>query len=212
MISTITKLERLAQKYGTDKRAAGHSYIQMYDSLLKTVKVNSLLEVGFGCGSSIKMWLEYFKGKKIYCIEDFGWEYDKFWKDAADTNIKGMNLIRGDSKLKETWDSAPYELDVIIDDGDHHPKSQIDTFLVGFSHLRKGGLYFIEDTHVNFYTPLVGDDIIYKWIFEHVMSQQEAERVFMNGNFYDNAEAMDEIAKQIYSYHFYRSVIVLEKA
>lgn len=204
-------LAELAAKYGTDKQIKDHNYVSMYERLLKTIKVNSLLEVGLGAGASVKMWIEYFKQAKIYCIEDFGDENKEVW-NGADGKINGLKLINGDSTNQETWDKVPANLDVIIDDGNHHPDSQITTFARGFQHLRSGGLYFIEDTHCNFeerYTG--GHDLLYKGIFEMII-QQQTPNVNWGGNFYQARYTMPEYVRDIYSYHFYKSIICFEKA
>jgi hypothetical protein len=183
----------------------------MYEKLLSLIEVNSLLEIGLGSGASMRMWIDYYPNAKVYCIEDFGEENERLW-GKADGNIEGLNLISGDSTIKETWDKVPFELDFIVDDGDHHPDSQIKTLVQGFSHLRTGGLYFIEDTHCNFtelYTG--GKDIIYSSIFDLIVKQQ-IPRMSTDGNFYRNIPYMAAEARPILSYHFYKSIIALEKA
>jgi hypothetical protein len=122
-------------------------------------------------------------------------------------------LFKGDSTLEETWKQVPNDLDVIIDDGSHHPDSQIETFTYGFSHLHIGGLYFIEDLHCNFEEKYTGGhDIIFKWLFDLIMNQQKAVGGDFPGNFHVTKNNMNDIAKQIYSYHFYKSVVCFEKA
>lgn len=208
----MTILSELAEKYGTDKQPKDHNYTQMYEKLLKMIDVNSLLEIGLGKGSSMKMWIDYYPEAKIYCIEDFGEENERLW-EKADGKIEGLELISGDSTKAETWEKTPKELDVIVDDGDHHPDTQIATFVLGFNHLKKGGLYFIEDTHCNFtelYTG--GHDLLYPKIFDLVMDQQTPS-VCIGGNFYQAIPYIKyDIGRQIYSYHFYKSVIVFERA
>jgi hypothetical protein len=207
----MATLSELANKYGTDKRPEDHNYTPMYEKLLSLIEVNSLLEIGLGSGASMRMWIDYYPNAKVYCIEDFGEENERLW-GKADGNIEGLNLISGDSTIKETWDKVPFELDFIVDDGDHHPDSQIKTLVQGFSHLRTGGLYFIEDTHCNFtelYTG--GKDIIYSSIFDLIVKQQ-IPRMSTDGNFYRNIPYMAAEARPILSYHFYKSIIALEKA
>jgi len=205
------KLSELANKYGTDKKPSDHNYTPMYEQMLSTINVGKLLEVGLGNGASVQMWRDYFPEAEIYCIEYFGEENEKVWSNA-DGNIPGVKVINGDSTAFETWEKVPSDLDVIIDDGEHHPDFQINTFLIGFKHLKKGGLYFIEDTHCNFeerYTG--GHDIIYKWLFEKIINQQTPHANW-GGNFYKAQSYMDEITAQIYSYHLYKSIIAFERA
>jgi hypothetical protein len=202
-------LAQLAAKYNTDKKAGGHGYVKMYETILKTIEVNSLLEIGLGSGASMRMWLEYYPNADIYCMEDFGEENRKIWH-GMDGNIEGLKLIKGDSKAIETWKTVPQNLSVIIDDGDHHPQAQLETFLCGFPHLKSGGLYFIEDLHCNFQPQYTDKDIIYPWIFNLILEQQTPKYV-IGGNFYQGQAYMGIISREIYSYHFYKSVAVFER-
>jgi len=205
-------LSQLATKYGTDKQEKDHNYMHMYQKMLGTITIKKFLEIGLGTGKSMRMWLEYYPDADVYCMENFGTENKKVWGGATGDDIEGLNLITGDSTKEEAWRSIPDDLDVIIDDGEHHPDVQIATFLLGFNHMRQGGLYFIEDLHCNFtelYTG--GHDIIYKWLFNLIISQQTPALNF-GGDFYKARSHMSTIAKSIYSYHFYKSMIIFEKA
>lgn len=207
----MTILGDLAEKYGTDKRPLEHNYTQMYERFLRPGEVDSLLEVGLGSGASLRMWIDYLPEAKIYCIESFGEENELKW-DKADGKIEKLNLIAGDSTKEDTWDKIPFNLDVIIDDGEHHPDSQWATFEQGFPHLRKGGLYFIEDTHCNWLENYTGKkDLMYGKIFDLIIKQQTPQ-ICIGGNFYAATPYMPPEARLIYSYHFYKSVVILEKA
>lgn len=212
-LMAIPSLHKLAKKYGTDKEPAQHNYTPMYERMLSTITVNRFLEIGLGNGASLKMWQEYYPKAEAYCIEYFDDENKTVWGSADGKDIPNLNLITGDSSKPETWEKVPYELDFIVDDGDHHPDTQIATFNLGFSHLKTGGLYFIEDLHCNFeeiYTG--GHDIMYKWLFDLIMQQQTPGRNY-GGNFYTAQSAIaNQTARGIYSYHFYKSVIVFERA
>jgi len=87
----------------------------------------------------------------------------------------------------------------------------MQTFLLGFSHLKEGGLYFIEDTHCSFEEKYGNTDLIYRWVFDYIIKQQTPGRNY-GGNFYYARRDMDRIVGDIYSYRFYKSVIVFEKA
>lgn len=206
-------LFELAEKYNTDKQLKDHNYILMYERLMeeKRVTTNKMLEIGFGEGGSAKMWMDYFPNAEIYCVEYFDKEHEEVWHSPS-VDLPELNMIKGDSTNAETWLEIPNNFDFIIDDGSHHPDDQISTFLLGFSHLKSKGLYFIEDTHCNFEVKYTGgQDIIYKWVFDYIIQQQTPGKNY-NGNFYQFRNAMPNIVKDIYSYRFYKSVIVFEKA
>ena len=56
--------------YGTHARTVLRA-LKAYEEYFKelTLKSLNILEIGFGHGASIKMWLEYFPFSKIYCID-----------------------------------------------------------------------------------------------------------------------------------------------
>ena len=213
-------LTELATKYGTDKQESQHDYMKMYEKELKTINVNSFLEIGIGQGKSLKMWREYYPQAKLYGIERFGCEENTIIHHSyKGEDIKELIVIDGDSSKMETWQSIPYDLDVIVEDGDHTPETMVNTFLLGFDHLRKGGLYFMEDTHVGFIQPefyIDKHNYVYDWLFSLIINQQEALNyqyvVNAPGNFYFNQDKMNLVAQKIFSYHCYKSVIVFERS
>jgi ubiquinone/menaquinone biosynthesis C-methylase UbiE len=120
---------------GTD-----HSYIEIYDEILKEYTNNPInfLEIGIGFGSCLEMWTNYFhKDSKIYGfdIEDF-----QIFKDYG-------TIYYGDSKSEETRDAYFNDItfDVIIEDGEHTISSQLATFDNYYKLVKPGGLYIIED-------------------------------------------------------------------
>lgn len=210
-------LTELAKEHGTDKQESQHGYMKMYERELKTIEVNSFLEIGLGGGKSMKMWSDYFPKANLYCIENYGCEENKqVWNNYKGEDITRLQLTTGDSSNKKTWENIPYGLDVIVEDGDHTPEIMVATFLLGFEHLRSGGLYFMEDTHVGFIQPefyLNKHNYVYDWLFSLLINKEEAyNKTYMPGNFYKQREQMNEIAREIFSYHIYKSVICFERA
>ena len=226
MNSSLTKL---ALKYDTDKNSLGHNYIEMYEFWLTNRKVNKLLEIGLGNGSSARMWREYFPDAQIYVAELFGDEY-KAWNDDKRIFINGVlssstntyedniNVIRGNATKAELWEKVPNDIDVIIDDGSHNPNDQISSLILGFKKLSSRGLYFIEDTYCNFQkfnifqTSHDGTDILFPWLTSLIVEQQSPKSPVINKDFYHNRNLMNYPANDIYSYHIYKNAILFEKA
>jgi len=202
----------LADKYGTDKRFSDHAYVIFYEKLMepKRMTTNKMLEIGYGSGASIRMWMDYFPNADIYCMEYCGEEHKDVWHNPS-LDIPDMELIVGDSTKPESWVDVPNNLDFIIDDGSHFPEHQIKTFLNGFPHVKSGGLYFIEDLHCGFEEAYGATSRVYDWVFDYIMKQQTPGRNF-GGNFYQCRGAMEDVVRDIYSYQFFKSVIVFEKA
>lgn len=216
----MASLTELAEKYGTDKQTSQHDYMKMYERELGTIEVSSLLEVGIGSGKSLKMWREYYPLANIYGIEYIGCaENVEIHGCYTATDIDDIKIFNGDSSKIETWANVPYDLDVIVEDGDHTPETMVKTFLLGFDHIRSGGLYFMEDTHVGFIQEIFYQNkhnYVYDWLFSLIINQQEAlEQKYRNnapGNFYFSQNHMNETAKKIFAYHCYKSVICFQKA
>ena len=130
----------------TDKETPNaHSYAQVYDTwMTKTVGVN-FLEVGISNGGSIYCWAKLFSDSDIYAVDLARkyLQYKPFQEEiAANPYIK---LTWGvDSTHASTYKDMP-QFDYIVDDGDHSPTTQINTFKVAYPKLKSGGVYFIED-------------------------------------------------------------------
>jgi len=126
--------ELLSDK-GTD-----HSYIQSYESLLKsyTSRPVDFLEIGISYGSCLEMWCEYFhEGSNIYGLDCY--DIQKF-KDFG-------TILIGNSTSKEHRDKLFNQktFDIIIEDGEHIIDTQIETYRNYFPLLKEGGIYVVED-------------------------------------------------------------------
>ena len=93
-----------------------------------------MLEVGVLNGHSIQLWKDYFTNAKIYGME-------KAEVYGGDFKCDSLNKTEVDKALGDL------KFDIIIDDGDHHPESQIKTYKNLKNRLNDGGLYIIEDIH-----------------------------------------------------------------
>lgn len=124
-------------KHGTDK-AATHFYMHNYEKYLGFWRDDefTLLEIGVGNGSSIKMWRELFPNAKIYGIDN-------------NPDCKGKGILIGDQTDHEFLEKALLyigKIDVVVDDGSHEGWRTIDTFKYLFPKISEYGLYFVEDT------------------------------------------------------------------
>jgi hypothetical protein len=155
----MDNLSELVEHYGTDKNKSG--YTHTYSSLFYPIKdkVTSVLEIGLGTldptipssfigninlyehykqGGSLRVWRDYFHNAEIYggdIAEDCMFTEERiktFLFDSSDP-IGCQNNLSG------------LTFDIIIDDGNHDPKYQVQTLKNLFPLLKKDGYYIIED-------------------------------------------------------------------
>lgn len=160
-MATLTELFDL---YGSDKNAS--QYINVYIEYFEPIRpfVTSVLEIGLGTvipdapssmhnwktsqrttyqpGASIRAWRDYFPNAQIYGGDiqpDTQFTEERiqtFLFDSCNPNECVMTL--GD-----------HTFDIIVDDGHHHPYSQVKTFYNLCNRIRPGGFYVIEDITPN---------------------------------------------------------------
>ena len=102
-----------------------------------------VMEVGVYSGGSLPMWREYFgKNCQIY-----GVDIEKACEVYRSDQIE---IMIGDQSDRAFWEdirkSIP-RVDILIDDGSHHPEHQIITLEEMLPHLSPGGIYLCEDLH-----------------------------------------------------------------
>ena len=119
---TRAQIRQAMRKHGTDKLDL-HGYDQMYTNLFSNIdKVEKLLEIGVLKGKSLATWLELFPEAEVVGVDIR--EYDGVI-DAA----KAAKVIIADSARSSIKETVGTGFDVIIDDGDHRPDWQTQTFL-----------------------------------------------------------------------------------
>lgn len=142
----MDSLKDIGIKYNCDK-ITYHRYDRIYEKFFESIRNDNLKLFEIGCtpqALSVKVWLEYFPNTKIYGMDlDQSIETDR------------VSIMKGDqSNLSDLQRAIEIvgSCDIIIDDGSHYPKHQIDTFNHLFNHmLKNGGIYIIEDIECNYW-------------------------------------------------------------
>ena len=156
----MENIEFYFNKYLSDKAVNG--YAPVYDELLSPCRNDeiTLLEIGIGTlnptesnmqfwknkpeyqeylpGASLKAFRDYFPNGKIYGVD--------IQPDCVviEERIQTFLFDSTDPLMCENYFHT-IRLDVIVDDGDHHPGPQIATFKNFFPKLNDGGVYILED-------------------------------------------------------------------
>lgn len=164
----INLMYNLGIKYRTDK-ITHHRYDRIYSKFLDPIRNDKIKLFEIGCGhehSSFYMWQEYFPFGEINCM------------DINETlETERGNVYKGDQTneddLRRMFDIIG-KCDVIIDDGSHIPKHQIDTFNYLFENmLKNGGIYIIEDIECTYWNPknvMYGYEVGNNSIIDHFQS------------------------------------------
>lgn len=153
--SSTSSLDQLAIKYGTDKSSKIHNYTEQYAHYLNSVRDQPLrvLELGWGGhedpdkgGASAQMWRDYFPNGTVVCI-------DVEEKTITDAH-KGLHFRKGsqadpDFIAQVAEEFGPFDL--IVDDASHLSSLTIKSWELLYPHLKSGGIYVVEDTHMAYH-------------------------------------------------------------
>jgi SAM-dependent methyltransferase len=130
-------------------------YFEIYDRHLSKFrgKAPTIVEIGIYSGGSLPMWQHYFgPGTQVVGI-DIEPACKVYERD-------GVRVFIGDQTDRNFWarfrDQVP-KIDILIDDGGHHPEQQSVSLEEMLPHLAPGGVYICEDIHGkdNLYARLV---------------------------------------------------------
>ena len=165
-------LSSLCDKYGSDKGSnkmeghcfpwAPHTYSDFYSLLFDSQRhrIRSVFECGIGTrnssipanmgekgspGASLRVWRDYFPNANIYGVD--------IDKDILFTD-KRIQTCHMDQTDRHSIRAAlnffgNLQYDIIIDDGLHTFSAGHTLFEECFEHLALGGVYIIEDVHLN---------------------------------------------------------------
>jgi hypothetical protein len=132
-------------------RGGWRGYDRVYSKYFKKIRTKELniLEIGIKEGYGIYAWQRYFTNSKIYGIDN-DWSSNTIYQrnelKHKHSLFKLAKLYNIDSTKKNNWlEFYGKQFDIIIDDGNHYPNAQLETFKCGWKYLKSGGLYFIED-------------------------------------------------------------------
>jgi len=169
----------------------------------------NILEIGVLRGGSMRMWEKYFPNANI-----FGIDIDK---DCLQYQSDRTKIFIGDqsdvSFLRNVKAKIP-RVDILIDDGSHRAKDQKATFEEMYYHVRKPGVYLIEDIEFNYWSdkdkksPDNFMTHMKKKIDEINIRRTMHRKVAMSYPFKDNDIRFTNSTNNI---TFYDGVVVLEK-
>lgn len=131
-------LEKLAIKYGTDKREnGGHGYMKYFAKHLPE-NPKRILEIGCLGGASLRMWRELYPKAEIHSL-------DLFIEYIQPTDIENVIYWKGNQTDQYILEQLRrLEWDFISEDASHNSRDQLITY---FSLAGSCDLYICEDLH-----------------------------------------------------------------
>lgn len=182
-------------------------YFDVYDRHFSKYRGTDvhIVEFGISHGGSLRMWKDYFGDKaKIY-----GVDINPNCKQLEEDQVE---IFIGDQEdrefLKTIAESVP-RVDILIDDGGHTMKQQINTFEELFSHVQDDGVYLCEDIHTSYWSEFEGG---YKRNGTYI----EYSKDFIDYiNAWHSREpkklSVSDFTRSVHSLHYYDSILVIEK-
>lgn len=132
-------------------RGGWRGYDRVYSKYFEQLKNENLnlLEIGIKEGYGLLAWNRYFTNSKIYGVD---YHVDDILKNEFEKiknsfpKYSDVEMSFFDTTDKSSWNIfEDNKFDIIIDDGGHHPVTQLRTLENCWTKLKPGGLFFIED-------------------------------------------------------------------
>lgn len=182
-------------------------YFEVYDRHLSRYRGTDVHFVEFGVsqGGSLQMWKYYFGPKaKIY-----GVDINPHCKQLEEDQVKIFIGDQADKKFLKSLAEAIPRIDILLDDGGHTMRQQINTFEVLFPRIDKNGVYLCEDVHTSYWRRFGGG---YK---------RRGTFIEYSKNFIDYLHAwhskqprklaVSDFTRSVTSLHYYDGIVVIEK-
>jgi methyltransferase family protein len=181
-------------------------YLDIYHRHLERFRGQpvTVMEFGVSHGGSLQLWREYFGPEALIVGVDINPECKKF-EEA------GTRIFIGDQGDRDFLTRVADEVgpvDVLIDDGGHHPHQQLATFEVFYPRMSENGCFIVEDLHTS-YWPSYSGGLRRKGTF-----MQFAKRKVDQLNAWHSREegfTVGPFTRSTRSIHFYDSVAVFER-
>ena len=150
-----TELCKLAFKYGADKcPQINHQYTPFYYDFLKDKRnsIKKILEFGVGdnkvkavipnytIGASLYMWRDFFPNAQIYGADI---ARECIFEDERIKTYRCNEFSK--PQVEELIKTIGSDIDLVIDDADHHTNRQMDLLRYLMPLLQKSVTYIIED-------------------------------------------------------------------
>ena len=147
MAASLSSLDELGLRFGTDKASVHHDYLHFYEGFFATLRHAKLkiLEIGVLDGASLKTWEAYFPNATIIGM-DIMPHAKRFEQGRTIIEIADQSNIHALTRIATTH--GPF--DIVIEDGSHMWEHQITSLRTIFPFVKPDGLYIVEDLQTNY--------------------------------------------------------------
>ena len=182
-------------------------YFEIYDRYLSRFRGTAvhLLEIGVYHGGSLQMWKQYFGNQ----AQLFGVDINPDCRQLEEDQIKILIGDQVDRGFLESLKAKFPRIDVLIDDGSHTMKGQINTFEVLFPHISPTGVYICEDLHSSYWMDYGGGVRKAGTFIEY--SKNFVDRIHAWHSEDQKMLSVTDFTQSVYALHYYDSMLVIEK-
>jgi hypothetical protein len=182
-------------------------YFEIYDrhfSRFRGTDVH-IVEFGVSQGGSLRMWKRYFgPNAKI-----FGIDINPHCKKLEEEQIEIFIGDQEDRRFLKSLTKKIPKVDILIDDGGHTMKQQINTFEELFSYIHANGVYLCEDLHTSYWPKWGGGYKKRRTFVEY--SKNFIDYINAWHSVQSSGLSVTEFTRSVHSIHYYDSVLVIEK-
>tara|TARA_Y100000022_G_C13191611_1_gene348333 strand:- start:319 stop:966 length:648 start_codon:yes stop_codon:yes gene_type:complete len=210
------QLNDLCKKYNSDKcnefhTYNGNTYCDIYQRYFDKIRfdVKKFIEIGVRDGASLRMWKEYFPNATIYGID-----IDPRCETMSEERI---NIFIGDQNNLEFLYSVKEQIgeyDILVDDGSHITRHQIQSYNILYPNLKSKGYYVIEDMRCSYEEKINHHDLRDIWPGMKFNDTNDDLKNYRNEfrDFVENKiKSMDMCEKQnLLGIHNYSNMVVFE--
>lgn len=194
-----------------DKSSQGHGYLEHYEQFFAPWRDKSvrLLEIGVAQGHSLVLWSRYFPLASIVgCDIDL-----KRCKQPLPDRVRLWEADQRSAASLVNMVNNLGDFDIIIDDGSHNSKDQVLTFDTLWPHLAAGGIYAIEDLHVNYFAEFTPAMVRYigGQLQDELHGRGKTRTALIANSPADEQAKLSGREREIKAIHLYRYLAIIEK-
>lgn len=184
-----------------------HHYFEIYHRHFEPLRGKRIKVVEFGVfhGGSLQMWKKYFGSS----AEIIGVDIDPRCKSLDEPQITIEIGDQEDRGFLRSLLTRHGPFDLIIDDGGHQMKQQINTFEELYGGVKDGGIFLAEDLLTS-YRPTFGGGCRRPGTFIEY-SKALVDKLHAWHSHEPETFAVDQFTRTTFGLHFYDSVLVIEK-